>query len=73
MSGYRPWSNCPGSVMGSHDIDRHGFCYWCLRRVAAPVPAPTSYPVSELTEAYEYFYNPDEQPEIYVTGRDPYA
>lgn len=69
----KPWSNCPGSLTLTHDTDRNGRCYWCNRLVDAPVPAPTSYPVSELTEAYEYFYLPDEQPEIYVTGRDPYA
>lgn len=60
---------CRGSVLGAHDPDRRGVCYWCGERVEPPVPAPPSYPRSELSESYAYFYDPDEATERYLIGR----
>jgi hypothetical protein len=59
-----PWpdsisrSVCRGSVIG-HDSGKDGRCVWCGIKLEAPVPAPRGYPVSDLTEAYEMFYDPD--------------
>lgn len=52
------FESCTGSVTGTHDADRKGMCRWCSRKVEAAVPMP-HVPVSDLTEAYEYFYDPD--------------
>lgn len=50
---------CSGSVIGAHSSDRSGRCVWCARQVEGPMPAPAGYARSDLTEAYDYFYDPD--------------
>lgn len=40
--------------------DVAGRCPWCGTKVTNSLPAPRSYPRSDLTEAYGYVYDPDE-------------
>jgi len=52
--------DCPGSVTGHAQNDRSGLCCWCGKRIDPPVPyAPRRFDPSDLTEAYEQFYDPD--------------
>lgn len=54
-------SRCPeGGYLGKHSpLDAYGRCNWCGRKVERTMPMPTILPVSELTEAYKQFYDPD--------------
>jgi hypothetical protein len=50
----------PCSEATRHDADAKGNCRWCGKRgVDAQAARPPVFSVSELTEAYGYFYDPD--------------
>lgn len=55
---------CKESISKNHsDQDANGKCNWCGIKIAARSmrpPPPIGY-VSNLDEAYDYFYNPDDQ------------
>lgn len=53
--------DCPARVYGMHGtIDRLGCCMDCGKRVDPPVPyVPQHFEPSDLTDAYEQFYDPD--------------
>lgn len=58
----RNWPReCQESISGHGIADLHGKCYFCGRKINAPVLKPDirSFPVSELTISYNYFYDPD--------------
>lgn len=51
---------CPEAAYGEHGpADARGRCPWCGRKYVSAMPAPDSYPVSELTDAYDMHYDPD--------------
>jgi hypothetical protein len=54
---------CPESVSG-HDTGGRtdGRCTWCRARIDPPAPRPEGFPVSALTNAYGYYYDPDYEP-----------
>lgn len=53
-------SRCPNTVYGQHGpTDAKGKCPWCGRKVEAAVSRPDGLPVSEATDSYDYFYDPD--------------
>jgi len=54
---------CPESVTG-HDTGgrEDGRCTWCRARIDGPAPRPDAFPVSDLTDAYGYHYDPDYEP-----------
>jgi hypothetical protein len=57
-----PW-DCPEATWGLHSApDPRGCCYWCRRRIDAPAARPERHPISDLTEAYGLFYDPDWSP-----------
>jgi hypothetical protein len=40
--------------------DRDGRCPWCKRKITSAVPrSPESEPVSDLSESYGYYHDPD--------------
>jgi hypothetical protein len=51
---------CPESVSGHDNGDRNGNCTWCGKRVNSAIRRPEKFEVSDLTEAYETHYNPDD-------------
>lgn len=42
--------------------DGAGKCPFCDRKIAPKFPAPKRYPVSELTEQWGLYYDPDWDP-----------
>jgi hypothetical protein len=51
---------CPESISGTHnEPNAQGLCTWCGRRIAGRASKPQRTPVSELTLAYRYSYDPD--------------
>jgi len=51
---------CPESVTGHAQNDRSGKCCWCGKQIDPPVPRSNrGYGMSELTDAYNEFYDPD--------------
>jgi hypothetical protein len=51
--------SCPDGAITHGPADGRGRCPWCGRKVTSAMPAPRAYPVSDLTEAYDEFYDPD--------------
>lgn len=63
--------SCPQSVLGAHQPEANGRCRWCGARCEQPTPRPPVMPVSDLTEAYRYHFDPDfgvENDEVYGGG-----
>jgi hypothetical protein len=50
---------CPDGALRHGPPDSAGRCPWCRTQIEAPLPAPRSYAVSELTDAYGQHYDPD--------------
>ena len=50
---------CPDGAFSHGPADARGRCPWCRCKVTSVMPAPRAYPRSELSEAYEEFYDPD--------------
>jgi hypothetical protein len=50
---------CRRSASSVHVPDRAGLCRWCRQRVDRPVRKPERFPLTDLSEAYGYFYDPD--------------
>lgn len=59
---YTPnWSRPCKEAMNHGPADGKGKCPWCGLKIATamPAPDPSHRPTSELTEAYNEFYDPD--------------
>lgn len=51
--------DCPETYNGSHGLaDTRGRCPYCRRKYESAQPMP-HVPVSDLSESYDRFYNPD--------------
>lgn len=55
------FDRCPEAI-GGHQTDGSGKCLWCGRKVGPVTPRPTSFEVSDLTDAYRTYYDPDYEP-----------
>jgi hypothetical protein len=54
---------CPDTLYGQHGPpDGRGKCPWCGRKVTDAQPMPSDIPVSDLTESYGMFWDPDYEP-----------
>jgi hypothetical protein len=51
--------SCPDGAFMHGPADGKGRCPWCGNKVTSALPAPRSYPRSDLSEAYEEHYDPD--------------
>lgn len=50
--------NCPEAIQHG-PLDAKGRCPFCIRKVGPTVPAPRRVPVSEMTEWYGLYFDPD--------------
>lgn len=51
---------CPESVSGHDEGSRRdGCCTWCGKKFKGSAPKADQYPVSDLTDAYGEYYDPD--------------
>lgn len=73
---YTPnWSKPCKDAIHHGPADGKGKCPWCGLKIATAMPAPamSDFPASELTEAYNQFYDPDHGALTYQQISDKYA
>jgi hypothetical protein len=55
MSKFR----CPESTGPHGPADAYGRCPWCGTKYTSTAPRPEAFDETDLTDAYEEFYDPD--------------
>jgi hypothetical protein len=50
---------CPESTGRHGPADAYGRCPWCSIKYTSTAPRPEGFDETELTEAYEEFYDPN--------------
>lgn len=53
-------TRCPDGALRHGPLDRQGECPWCHQKIGRAVLTPLPrVPVSDLTDAYRTYYDPD--------------